>query len=388
MNVLHVVPAVAPRYGGPSVAATGMCAALEKAGARVLLATSDADGPGRLAVPHGCETRYESVRSVVFPRVFSESFKWAPALGRWLRANVASFDVVHVHAVFSYACLAGGRACRTAGRPYIVRPLGSLDPWSLRRHPGRKRVLLSLGVRRLLSRAAALHYTSGEEQRLAERAVTGLPAGVVVPLGVEDDLFESGDADRDPAAAPYVLSLSRLDPKKGIEALIESFHTLARAGEQRWRLVVAGDGPAQYAARLRQLAESGPACDRIELPGWVAGRERLSLFRGASLYVLPSLQENFGISVVEAMACGVPVLVSPGVNLASELDAAGAGWVAGSEPSALTSTLHAALSNAGERIRRGGNARAFAARFRWPAVAGQLLALYEDVCRAHVERRT
>jgi glycosyltransferase involved in cell wall biosynthesis len=358
-----------------------MCLALVRAGVDVTLASSDADGDGRLEVPLEEPIEREGVPSIFFARAASEAFKWTPALSRWLRSNTASFDIVHVHAVFSHACLATGRACRRAGRPYLVRPLGSLDPWSLRRHRVRKRVLMTAGARSLLQGAAAIHYTSAEERRLAEGALAGLPPGVVVPLGVDDELFKHAADTRRTDAATYVLSLSRLDPKKGVDVVIRAFHLLAEEGTAPPRLVIAGDGPAGYVASLRAIAGGGAARDLIEFRGWVDGDERRGLLQGSAVYVLPSRQENFGISVAEAMASGVPVVISPGVNLADDVIEADAGWITEPEPSALAALLRTVLASGAELERRGNSARALAERFRWSRIAHELLRLYDEILR-------
>ncbi len=325
-NVLHVVPALASRYGGPSVAAIDMCRALRTAGASTLLAATDADGASRLPVAVGTRTEYDGVPAIFFPRIASESYKWSPGLAAWLRRHVTEFDVVHVHAVFSHASVASGRACEAAGVPYIVRPLGTIDPWSLSRHRIRKQVLLRCGVRRLLEGAEVIHYTSEGERQGAEAGWSWLPRGIVVPLAVDEAFFSAGTVVADPRG-PYVLALSRLDPKKGVDLLIEAFHMAATAVHDRgWRLVVAGTGDDAYEARLRALAHEGPARDRIEFRGWVADDERIALVQGAELPAAPSQQENFGIAIVEALASAVPVLVTPGVNLADEIERAGAGW--------------------------------------------------------------
>src|SRR4029079_11017995 len=102
-RILHVVPSLAPRYGGPSAATLGICRALAAAGTRTLIATTDADGPGRLPASLGDVTTYEGLDTVFFPRQISESFKWSSPLARWVRHHATAFDLVHVHAVFSHS---------------------------------------------------------------------------------------------------------------------------------------------------------------------------------------------------------------------------------------------------------------------------------------------
>src|SRR5439155_19005325 len=111
MKILHVIPGVAPRYGGPSQAIIQMCRALQTEGEEVLIASTDADGASRLPVKIGMKTVYKGIPAIFFPRNWSEAFKYSHSLARWLGANVDSFDVVHIHAVFSHSSIAAARAC-------------------------------------------------------------------------------------------------------------------------------------------------------------------------------------------------------------------------------------------------------------------------------------
>jgi glycosyltransferase involved in cell wall biosynthesis len=379
--VLHVIPAVAARYGGPSVAVVGMCRALVPTGVHAAIATTDADGPRRLPVDLETWTTHEGVETIFFRRRLSEAFKWSPGLSTWINSHVSDFDAVHIHAVFSHSSIAAGRACRRAGVPYVVRPLGTLDPWSVRRKSWQKRALLALGAADLLTGAAAIHYTTAEEQRLAESGFPSLPDGVVVPVGIDDICFDiaapaTGSGER------YVLALSRLDAKKRIEWVIQAWHRLADvAGIGSWRLVIAGDGDPAYVARLRRLAAGGPSADRITFGGWTSGDRKRALLRGAALFVLPSHQENLGLGLVEAMACGVPALVTAGVNLGREVEVAQAGWCVPDDADAFADALRAAVGSDEERAGRGSKARAFAERFRWPGITAQLVDLYDRVAR-------
>jgi glycosyltransferase involved in cell wall biosynthesis len=377
-RILHVIPALAARYGGPSIAAVGMCRALTRAGVETLIVTTDADGPGRLNVPIGQVTDTSGIPTIYFRRRGSDAYKWAQGLSAWLTGHVREFDLVHVHAVFSHASMAAGQAAQAAGVPFVVRPLGTLDPWSVARHGWRKRALFGIGLRRTLEAASAMHYTTRAEQQLAESAQPWLPRGVVVPLGVDDGLFEAGECP-DPSQ-PYVLAMSRLDPKKGTDLLIRAFNSVCvRPSGARWRLVIAGDGQEGYVNQLKALASAGPGAPRVVFPGWVDGPRREWWLRHASIFTLPSAQENFGIALGEAMACGVPVVVTPGVNLAAEIAAAGAGWAVERSVEALAAALHTAVTDGAERARRGLAARKLAEQFRWAAVARALEAFYATV---------
>ena len=140
--------------------------------------------------------------------------------------------------------------------------------------------------------------------------------------------------------------MSRLHQKKGLEVLLDAFLSLLEDRRYaRWRLVIAGDGPSDYVLKLKGKVESSSQRERIMFTGWMEGEKKGALLGGASLLVLPSYQENFGLCVMEAMCHSVPVLVSPHVNLAEEIDTAGAGWVAPVEKDALAATLAHALKD-------------------------------------------
>jgi glycosyltransferase involved in cell wall biosynthesis len=378
MRILHVIPAIAARYGGPSAVALETCRALEDRGHDVLIATTDADGPERLALPLGQPNRYDGVRLLAFERTRSEAFKWAPDLVAWLDEAVRQFDVVDVHAIFSHSSLAAGRACRATGVPYVVRPHGALDPWSLSRKSWQKHVLFWLGARRLLTGAAQVQYTTREEQRLAERRLSWLTNGVVVPLGVPEESLLNGPTT--PSQPPYVLVMSRLERKKGLELLIDAFHEVtARDRFASWRLIIAGDGEPDYVRSLRAAAASGAAGSRVVFAGWVGGPEKAALLRGASLFASPSEQENFGLSVVEAMAAGVPVLVSHAVNLAPDIARSGAGWVVERNPVTFPRVLESMLDDRPARAARGHAAWMLARQFTWNRGVDALEALYRRV---------
>jgi glycosyltransferase involved in cell wall biosynthesis len=355
-----------------------MTTALIDAGVAVQIATTDADGPTRLPVPHGTSMAWSGVPTVFFPRQWSEAFKYSWPLAGWLTEHVKEFDVVHIHAVFSHACIAAAGACRRRGVPFIVRPLGTLDPWSLQQKPVRKRVLWHVGVRRMLETAAAIHYTTASEKRLAE-TVLRLGRGVVIPLGVDERLFECSGPRGDP---PYVLLLGRLHPKKGIESFVDVFLELAPDFPE-WALVIAGDGERDYVAGLRARVATLDVHKRVTFTGWLRGEAKGTALRRAALLALPSQQENFGLVVAEALASGTPVLVSEHVNLADEIAVAHAGWVVPLDRTVLRDTLAKILRDGCERERRGHAGHELAlASFRWRSVAAQVSALYESLAEA------
>src|SRR6185437_9432193 len=225
MKVLHVIPSVSERSGGPGQAIIPMCRSLNAAGLEVLLASTDADLPvqNRPGGPkRGAITRYKNLQAIFFPTQLGASFKYSRPFALWLDRHVPDFDLVHIHAIFNHSSLAAARACRGKRIPYIVRPLGTLDPWSMKQKSLRKKLFWKAGVNTMLTSAAAIHYTTKGEQQAVESSL-GLNHGVVVPLGVDKPVTPTTDATVKLAALfpvlldhPYVLVLSRLHPKKGL----------------------------------------------------------------------------------------------------------------------------------------------------------------------------
>ena len=383
VNVLHVIPSVARSDGGPSRAVMDMCRALSAAGVGVSLATTDADGSSRLRVEHGVWNLREGVSTIFFPREYTDSFKVSRPLAEWLESNVEKFDCVHVHGVFSHACLAAARSCARLRVPYVVRPLGALERWSLRQKPVRKWLALALGGRALLRRAAAVHYTTARERRESEKALR-ISNGIVIPLGVDLPVRPHPPLS---GRAMKILFLSRLHPKKGVEILLEAFARVTAGdagmtmeGGNLCRLIIAGSGNPAYEKSLRGLAESLGIAGRVSFPGWLDEEAKSTAFAEAGLFVLPSAQENFGLVVLEAMAAGVPVAVSRGVDLADEIQSETAGWVFDRSAASLARVLREAVPDEPERLSRGARGRELASRrFNWAGIARELEGLYRAV---------
>ena len=381
--MLQVIPSVDERSGGPATAIVPMCRVLMQQGIEVLLLSTTAGLT--VEVAPGEVLAHKGVPAIFFESQLGESFKYSRPLSTWLRSNIQNFDVAHIHAVFNHSSIAAAHVCQKNSVPYVIRPLGTLDPWSMTQKSLRKRLFWQISGRGIMDHAAAVHYTSEAEKNATESSL-GLNHGKVIPLGVEAAVSLAGKVTND----PYVLVLSRLHPKKGLDVLIDAFLSLVEAPQfAEWRLVLAGDGQVEYVSTLKAKASSSK--DRIVFAGWVDGDEKNAMLGNASLLVLPSYQENFGLCVMEAMAQSVPVLVSPNVNLAAEVGAANAGWIAPVDQTALAKTLAEALVDRDELARRGRAGLQLSQKYSWENSARALADLYRTVIQrrngsAHVHR--
>ena len=385
MRVLHVIPSVSPLRGGPSKAVIEMVQALRQQGVDAAILTTNDHGPAvDASLPTGRWIQRQGVPLLAFPRWSPHlaplrEFAVSPALVVWLRGHIHRFDLLHVHAIFSFPSTWSMAQARRSGVPYLVRTIGQLSPWSLSQSGRRKRWMLRLLERRNLEGAAALHFTSCAERD--EAAGLGLtPPALVLPLGVRCVPAERPAAPRSPQGVRF-LFLSRLHPKKQLDRLIEALGLLqSRHPGAEWSLRIAGRGDPFYEAELRALAARHGIGARCHWLGQVEGAAKDRELVRADWLVLPSAAENFGIAVAEALAAGTPVIVSPQVAVADLVATAGAGLVCPSEPAALAETLATALAGASPTLRAA--ARNLAQQhLGWPAIAAELSSAYAAICR-------
>lgn len=372
MRVLHVIPSLGPARGGPSFAARLMARAGVDAGLSVdVVATNDNDHE-LLAVPLETPIVQDGVRYRYFQRE-ARPYTISRPLARWLRENVGRFDVVHIHALFSYSTTVAVAAAGRRRVPYILRPLGTLARYGFSQHRWLKQASWRLVERRALARAAAVHFTSEAEREEAER-LGGLWHGVVLPLGIDIGAYETHAAT---AGALDFLFLSRIHPKKQLELVLRALVRIPAAS-----LTVAGSGEQAYVASLQRLANELGIAQRVRWLGQVAGAEKAAVLRAARAFVLPSINENFGVSVVEALASRVPVIVTPGVAIHREIAEAEAGLVVDPTVDALYGAM-VSMQNDIQRERMAARARTLAeARFSLSAMASGLAAMYERSARA------
>lgn len=376
MRVLHVIPSIGPLRGGPSVAMGMIARALRDGGVAVDVATTNDNDSELLHVPIGEPVDEAGVRYWYFART-THPYTTSAGLAAWLRVNVVNYDLVHAHALFSFSTSASAAAARRKAIPYIVRPLGTLARYGMRQHSLLKQLSWYTLERRLLKQAAAVHFTSEAERAEAERL--GQWRSAVVPLGV--DAPAPVDRVRLDAERPVYLFLSRLHPKKRVELLLQAFW-LVRQSAPRARLIVAGTGEPAYLAQLQRLSDELGVAENVEWTGHVAGDAKLRLFEQAHAFVLPSVNENFGIAPVEALAAGVPVVLTRGVAIHREVESRQAGIVVDDTVSDLAEGM-LQLRDPAAQPQMSARAAALARdTFSIAAMQRGLIAMYEGVLAA------
>jgi len=365
-----------------------MARGLARVGIEVHVATTDDNGPGRLSVCYATPIVEEAVIYRYFPRQTRfYTFSWP--LSRWLAQHVKDYDLVHIHAIFSYASIPAAFYAKRYGVPYIVRPLGVLNRWGVKnRRPWLKQLSFRFIERRILANAAAVHYTSEQEQVEAEELGVRSRA-VIIPNAVDDTLLSfscprgrfrkqhSHVADR-----LIVLFLSRIDQKKGLDILLPAFARV-KARFSQALLVIAGNGEPDFIGQLQHEARSLGIDKDVLWTGFLAGEEKRGALADADIFALPSYSENFGIAVVEAMVAGLPVVISDQVGIHREIATAQAGIVTKCDVNKLAQVLSVLIVDAQQRNRMGANGRCWVERHcSLKVVTEKLIALYQQIIRS------
>jgi glycosyltransferase involved in cell wall biosynthesis len=395
MKVLHIIPTVASVRGGPSHAVLSMVRALRSQGVDAEIATTNNNGTEFLDVPLNQKVDYAGVPVWFFPQ-FSPSiarlnltvgadkaFIFSPELSKWLWQNLRNYDIIETHYLFSYASTCAGLIARWYKIPYLVRTIGQLSPWALAQSQLKKRLYTFLIERHNLNRAAAIHCTSdGEVEDVRNFGIK--TATFTLPLGVNrsPELPEAKQKLRDiygiPSQTPVFLFLSRLHPKKRPDLLINVLSQIAQKYD--CHLILAGSGDAEYLTYLIQLVSSLGLDNRTSFTGFVTGEDKDLLLQGSDLFVLPSFAENFGVAVAEAMAAGLPAIVTPDVQISPEIKEEKAGLVVKGEVDAVAKAIARLLDSPNYRNRLGENGKRLVSRcYSWKAIAQKLVSVYTAI---------
>ncbi len=389
MKILRSTHSVNPAIGGPIEFIKQSSAVLIARGHEVEIVSLDA--PNDTWV-RGCPVHVHALGPG------RGSYGYTSKFCPWLLARRTQFDAVVVHGTWQYSSFGVWRALHGGDTPYFVFAHGMLDPWFNRTYPAKhlkKMLYWPWGEYRVLRDAAAVLFTSEEERRLARDSFAPYRCREeVVSYGTAAPPLELADARaaffaRFPQleGKRLLLFLGRLHEKKGCELLVEAFAKIAPASRENLHLVMAGPSSNEsYMQHLQQLAASAMRSDgagpAVSFTGMLTGEFKWGAFSAADAFVLPSHQENFGIAVVEAMACGTPVLLSNKVNIWREIVGDGAGF---SEEDDLAGTARLlqrwlALPGADADKMRDAARASFAQRFEIERATDSLL----DVLHRHV----
>jgi glycosyltransferase involved in cell wall biosynthesis len=384
MHILNVIHSVNPEQGGPSEGLRQLVGAVRGLGHTIDVLTLD--GPGD---PWVADFPARTIAIGPVKTTYGYSSRMVP----WLKQHAHEFDAVIIHGLWQYHGLAVWRALHGSDLPYFMYFHGMLDPWFKRRYPLKhlkKWLYWPWADYRVSRDAKAVLFTASEEARLAAQSFwlyRVKPAVVGYGLAL-DGHAESGRAEDFHRAFPetrgkrIVLFLGRIHTKKGCDLLIEAFAELAST-EPDLHLVMAGPDQTGLAASLKALAARGGVTHRITWTGMLQGDLKWGALRAAEVFALPSHQENFGIAVAEALAVGLPVLISKRVNIWREIVDDGAGFADQDTLAGTVATLDRwlALAPLQRAVMRHKAEQCYQDRFRIDAAAKRVIATIEPHVR-------
>ena len=394
MRILQIVPSISLIYGGPSQMILGLAPALAHQGVKVTVLTTDSNGDtGQkpMEVPLNSPIEQNGYEIIYFKCSPFRRYKFSLDLLKWLNNHASEYDLAHIHALFSPVSSTAAAVCRAKKLPYILRPLGTLDSADLRKKRALKLLYAAVLERPNIAKAAAIHFTSEQEAKVSHRFGT-TTRDLVIPLGVKQVEKKSRDAKfclssqfNIPDNKPLVLFMSRIDPKKGLNLLIPALEKLLNEGLD-FHFILAGTNPQDpgYEQKIKSQIQSSPLKAHTTITGFVTGELKSALLEAASLFVLPSYYENFGIAVAEAMVAGIPVIISDQVHICRGVSDSESGWVGKTEVESIADLLRSALKNPEERQRRGLQARKYALlNYSWDAIAKKIVEAYQDIIQVN-----
>jgi glycosyltransferase involved in cell wall biosynthesis len=394
MRILNVTQSYAPffEFGGPPVKVKALAEGMARKGHEVSVLTADWGLESRLkslphepqveASPFGRRWSVNGVTAIYLANwLHYRATSWNPALGRYLRARLSDFDIVHIFGLYDFLGPRVAKECQARQIPYVLEPIGMFVP--IVRNLLLKRVYHALVGRKMLEGAGAVIVTSDQEREevlsggFAEAKVILRRNGVEIP----PSLPERGhfrEALRIPGKDKLILFLGRLSQKKSPDLLLRAFAGSPRSATTH--LVFAGPDESRMRARLQQMATELKLTDRVHFSEALGGQTKWEAYADADIFVLPSQNENFGNAAAEAVVAGTPVIVTEHCGIAPLLDGTAALLVKHSEAD-LTNAMARLLSDAElyERLRKG--CAAAVAKLGWDQPLEQMESIYSGLAR-------
>jgi len=395
MKLLCVTPSYWPafRYGGPIASNHNLNKALVNKGIDVTVYTTNV-GLGN-ETPLNQEINVDGVKVTYFTFVKffeflgSTGWQFSLKLTHALRRNLNNFDLVYLPAVWNYPTTIAAYYCRKYRKPYIVAPKGVLFPYTKSKNAWKKWPYYKLFAERNIKNATAIHYTAEDEANSCHSLFLGLKnRAIIIPNGIELSAFNNLPA-RDNLWKRYpvlkdkkiILFLGRIGWIKGLDVLVKAYSRLARERNDV-HLMIVGPDENNYVKKVKKWFRDEGIIERVTFTGMAVGEEKIKAFTSSDVFVLPSYSENFGMAVVEAMACSIPVIISDQVGIYKEIERAKAGVIIHTNPDELYNVLVKLLDNKQESLEMGRCGRKLAEeQFSNEKVAEKMIKIFEEVIK-------
>ena len=387
MKILHIAPAYFPAFYGGGVEAVHLLnKALVKQGVEVYLITTDVGLKNDSNIKLNEWIDVEGVKVKYYKHYFDdEHYTFSPNLLWNLFKEIKNYDLIHITGVWNFPVLAASLACLISKKPYIISLHGLLYKETINiKSSFIKKLYFNLIAKYYLKKANAIHYTTNDEKENIFQKIND--TSIIIPNGVDLSLFTNlppkNIFKNDYQVLKnkrYILFLGRIDKKKGINLLIEAFKKLSEEYRDLF-LVIVGPGDFGYKAKIEKQLRENKLYERTLFTGMLTGSKKLSAYVDASVFVLSSYSDNFAMSVVEAMACNTPVVISDRVGIASDIEEAKAGVVVNLDVESLYLAIKNLLENPNLRQLYSNNGiRLVKEKYNIDQVAKLMIKAYEEV---------
>jgi glycosyltransferase involved in cell wall biosynthesis len=373
------------RHGGPILSVHALNKWLVKKGADVTVFATNINGKGITDVPLNREVDVDGVKVWYFPACW-RGWEYSRGLHKALKDKAKDFDLIHITSVFLSASALGAHYAKKYGKPYIISPRGSLmkEPLQMRKSFIKKMYLALIEKRNLLG-ASAIHFTAEKEKE--EYLETGLDykSFFVIPNALDPvdlDRYEKTSFRKNFGISKdrkIILSLGRINWKKGFDTLIPVFAEVLKE-DPKCLLVIAGESDQGYKKEVEKLIREHGVGKKVLFAGMLLGEDKAGAFKESDVFVLPTYSENFGMSVVEAMHCGLPSVVSGGLGIGLDIAKSEAGIVVKKDTREFTDAILSLLKNPRLSSKIGESGRKFVKdKFSPDILAEEFIRQYEKI---------
>ena len=380
MKVLHVVANLSIEWGGPVQVVHGLTEALAKKGIQISIFGPKKRGSDKNIV-YPKETNVILFPHDLLSRLWTgHSF----SLRKALKNEIGKYDLVHIHEIWHYPHFAAYKAAKYLKKPFIISIHGALEPWCLNHKALKKKMYSNLIQKKILREASALHALTTEEVKNISKFVNNKNI-FLIPNGLNLEEFNNLPPQEDIEnlypdlkGKKAILFFGRIHPKKGLDILAKSFSSFAKDRENV-RLVIAGPDENGYKSKIKSILKNEDILDKVIFTGTLSGNNKLAVLRSANMFVLPSYSEGFSMAVLEAMACGLPVVITNKCNF-PEVGKYKAGIIIEPDINQLGRELENLISNPDLCKEMGENGKKLVReKFTWDKIVNQMINFYEEI---------
>lgn len=374
MKILHIIPNINAKMGGSVYAVMNILMLEKNMGIRSTVLSIKADEPD----PNLLELATVKILPPSFPARLSRSKN----ANKWLSKNALHYDLAMIHTIWSALPIEASRILNKLQLPFVIWPHGGLDPFDLKKKKYIKKILGHILIRSMLNKSTAIVCTANLEAERLERYgakaklnVLPLPVSGISGLGDRERFREKFSLSNDDFV---LLFLSRIDYKKGLNLLIPAVKKVS-ATYSNIKLMIAGSDSNDYGKNVRTWIKKYNLEGKVIIPGFLSGQDRDDAFAGSDCFVLPSMNENFGIVVIESLSAGLPVLISDNVYIWKEIIQGGGGWVCNYSVESLVKTIATIIESPSDYDTKKKHAKQSAKQFSPENLKDSFIEIYNQV---------